>query len=128
MPSTHSDRDDRYSDEDFAFYKELAVRAKPWEYVNTLGVLGYQISCLGSVTSLVTLIESRREIHLRVSGAYVGYSAIDENTYEASFDDGAWTQSEHGTGATEREAVDDLLEQLAESYCPAPARHLGTRA
>ena len=109
MPSTHSDRDDRYSDEDFAFYK---ARVK-------LNTLGYQISCLGIVTSLVTLIESRREIHLRVSGAYVGYSAIDENTYDASFDDGAWTQSEHGTGATEREAVDDLLEQLAESYCPA---------
>ena len=86
MSSTHSDRDDRYSDEDFAFYKELAARAKPWEYVNTLGVLGYQISCLGSVTSLVTLIESRREIHLRVSGAYVGYSAIDDNTYDASYD------------------------------------------
>src|SRR5271156_5061687 len=116
MPSTHSDRDDRYSDEDFAFYKELAARARPWEYVNTLG---YQISCLGIVTRLVTLIESRREIHLRVSGAYIGYSAIDENTYEASFDDGAWTQSEHGIGATEREAVDDLLEQLAESYYPA---------
>src|SRR5271155_4680861 len=112
MPSTHSDRDDRYSDEDFAFYKAQVK----------FNTLGYQISCLGSVTSLVTLIESRREIHLRVSGAYVGYSAIDANTYEASFDDGAWTQSEHGTGATEREAVDDLLEQLAESYCPAPSR------
>jgi len=111
MPSTHSDRDDRYSDEDFAFYK---ARVK-------FNALGYQISCLGSVTRLVTLVESRREIYLRVGRAYTGYSAIDENTYEASFDDGAWTQSEHGTGATEREAVDDLLEQLAESYCPAPA-------
>src|SRR5271167_13641 len=124
MPSTHSDRDDRYSDEDFAFYKELAARAKPWEYVNTLNVLGYQISCLGIVTSLVTLVESRREIHLRVSGAYTGYSAIDENTYEASFDDGAWTQSEHGTGATEREAVDDLLEQLAERWHAKPVREM----
>src|SRR5271155_2887257 len=118
MPSTHSDRDDRYSDEDFAFYKARVKLNTLGYQISCLGTLGYQISCLGSVTRLVTLAESRREIHLRVSGAYVGYSAIDENTYEASFDDGAWTQSEHGTGATEREAVDDLLEQLAESYCP----------
>jgi hypothetical protein len=91
---------------------------KPWEYVNTLDTLGYQVSCLGTVTRLVCLSPSRREIHLQVSGAYVGYSAIDDNTYDASYDDGEWTQGEHGLGATENEAIEDLLDQLENHALP----------
>lgn len=95
---------------------EKARNAKPWEYVNTLDALGYQVGCLGTVTRLFVMLPSRHEIHLEVSGAYVGYSAIDSNTYDASFDDGEWKQGAHGMAATEIDAIDDLLDQLEEEF------------
>lgn len=40
------------------------------------------------------------------------WQAWDDDTYDASFEDGCWKSSPLGHGATEQEAIDDLLEQL----------------
>lgn len=44
--------------------------------------------------------------------------AVDDNTYDASFEGSDetgdhWSQGAHGMGTTEQEAIEDLLEQLA---------------
>lgn len=48
------------------------------------------------------------------------WSAIDENTYDASYegeDESGehWSQGPHGTGTTEQEAIDVLFDQIEEA-------------
>jgi hypothetical protein len=40
------------------------------------------------------------------------WSAIDDNTYDASYDEGNWRQGPHGVGETEQDAIEDLFDQL----------------
>jgi hypothetical protein len=40
------------------------------------------------------------------------WSAIDSDTYDAELRDGAWVGGAQGFGATEQDAIDDLMEQL----------------
>jgi hypothetical protein len=76
------------------------------------------------VTRLVTIVATRQEISLRTTFVYPpipsrasDWSAIDDNTYDASFEGtdesgDHWSQGAHGVGATEAEAIGDLLDQL----------------
>lgn len=43
----------------------------------------------------------------------IGWQAIDADTYEAESDSvGWWSKSPVGYGATEQEAIDDLIDQI----------------
>jgi hypothetical protein len=71
------------------------------------------------MTRLVCLISTREVIHLATEFVYppipsrsMDWSAVDDNTYDASFDGDHWSQGAHGTGATELEAIDALFDQL----------------
>lgn len=76
--------------------------------------------------TLVSLLTTREEIHLETNFDYppipsrnFDWSAIDGNTYDASYegeDENGhhWRCSPSGHGATEQEAINDLLEQLSE--------------
>lgn len=44
------------------------------------------------------------------------WSAIDEDTYDAEYEDGRWRGGPVGYGATEQEAIDSLKEML--DLCP----------
>lgn len=76
------------------------------------------------MTRLLSLVATRREIDLRVSCdcppipcRNFDFSAIDDSTYDASYEgedeNGShWACSPSGHGASENEAIADLLEQL----------------
>lgn len=69
---------------------------------------------------LFVILETRKEIELSVEPQFVGFSAIDSNTYDASYegeDENGhhWKSSPAGHGETEAEAVADLIEQLVEA-------------
>jgi hypothetical protein len=76
---------------------------------------------------LVCLISTREVIHLSTTFVYppipvrtMDWSAIDENTYDASYegeDESGehWSQGPHGTGTTEQEAIDVLFDQIEEA-------------
>jgi hypothetical protein len=73
---------------------------------------------------LVSLIATREVLHLSTCFDYppipirsLDWSAIDSNTYDASYEgedeNGShWSCSPSGHGASENEAIADLLEQL----------------
>lgn len=75
---------------------------------------------------LVSLLSTREVIHVSTNFDYppipircLDWSAVDDNTYDASFEGSDesgdhWKCSPSGHGATEREAIADLLEQLDE--------------
>jgi hypothetical protein len=63
------------------------------------------------------ILDTRKEIDLSVEPQFVGFSAIDSNTYDCSYegeDENGyhWKASPAGYGATEAEAIEDLLDQL----------------
>jgi hypothetical protein len=72
----------------------------------------------------MTIIATRQEISLQTTFVYPpipsrsnDWSAIDENTYDASYEGEDetghhWSSSPAGTGETEAEAIEDLLNQL----------------
>jgi hypothetical protein len=78
----------------------------------------------GVMTRLVTVLATREEISLSTTFEYppipcrsMDWSAIDDDTYDASYEgeDEAgnhWKSGPVGRGATEAEAIKDLLEQL----------------
>ena len=73
-----------------------------------------------------SIIATRQEIDLSTNFVYPpipirshDWSAIDANTYDASYEGedesgSVWRCSPSGTGATEAEAIADLIEQLEE--------------
>jgi hypothetical protein len=77
-------------------------------------------------TRLVSLIATREVIHLETCFDYppipircLDWSAVDGNTYDASFEGSDesgdhWKCSPSGHGATEYEAIADLMEQLSQ--------------
>lgn len=81
---------------------------------------------------MASVVATRQEIVIHTSFVYppipsreMDWSAVDDNTYDASFEGSDesgdhWKQSAHGVGATEQEAIADLLEQLEEE---APCEH-----
>jgi len=72
------------------------------------------------MTRLLSVLSTREEIHLTTTAQFppiptraYDWSAIDSNTYDADCDqDGYFSKSPQGTGATEAEAIGDLLDQL----------------
>lgn len=77
------------------------------------------------MTRQLSVLATREVIHLRTSFDYppmpirsLDWSAIDDNTYDASYEGedesgSIWRCSPSGHGATEAEAIADLLEQLS---------------
>lgn len=75
--------------------------------------------------TLVSLIATREEIAVSTAFEYppipcrnMDWSAVDDNSYDASYEGEDetghhWSSSPVGRGATEQEAIEDLLEQLA---------------
>ncbi|MGB7023884.1 MAG: hypothetical protein WBD73_08815 [Candidatus Acidiferrales bacterium] len=73
---------------------------------------------------LVSIVYSREVIQLSTTFDYppipvrnFDWSAIDANTYDADYDyeAGRYTsKSPHGTGASELDAINDLLDQIEE--------------
>jgi hypothetical protein len=66
---------------------------------------------------LFVILDTREEIELSVEPQFVGFSAIDSNTYDASYegeDENGhhWKTSPAGHGVTEAEAIADLIDQL----------------
>ena len=73
---------------------------------------------------LVTILSTRQEISLVTSFDYppipirsMDWSAIDDNTYDASYEGedetgSIWKCSPSGHGRTEQEAIEDLFDQL----------------
>lgn len=76
---------------------------------------------------LLSVLATKKLIHLDTNFVYppipsrsMDWSAIDSNTYDASYegeDENGhhWSCSPSGHGRTEREAIEDLLEQLSEA-------------
>ena len=69
--------------------------------------------------SQLTIVSARKEIDLSINAQFVGFSAIDRNSYDASYEGEDehghhWKTSPMGFGHTAAEAVADLLEQLEE--------------
>jgi len=69
------------------------------------------------------IVATRQEIHLQTNPVFppiptrrYDWSAIDANTYDVDYDYeiGYYSRSEQGHGATEQEAIADLIEQLEE--------------
>jgi hypothetical protein len=63
------------------------------------------------------ILETRKEIDLSVEPQFVGFSAIDSNSYDCSYEgedeNGShWKTGACGSGDTEAEAIEDLLDQL----------------
>lgn len=77
------------------------------------------------MTRPLSIIATRQEIALTTTPDFppipircLDWSAIDSDTYDASYegeDESGhhWSASPSGHGATEREAIDDLLEKLS---------------
>lgn len=68
----------------------------------------------------LTIIETRKEIDLSIDAQFIGFSAIDANTYDASYegeDENGhhWKTGAMGTGDTESEAIDSLIEKLVDN-------------
>lgn len=73
---------------------------------------------------LLSIVSTREVIHLSTEFVYppipcrnFDWSAIDGNTYDADYDyeSGCYTStSPHGTGQSEIEAVNDLIEKIEE--------------
>lgn len=65
----------------------------------------------------VSLLATRDEIELHTGPEYIGWSAIDSNTYDAgdiAEDGSVYSTSPYGSGKTEAEAINDLFDQLEE--------------
>lgn len=77
------------------------------------------------MTRQLSILATRQVIDLRTNFDYppipirsLDWSAIDDNTYDASYEGedesgSIWHCSPSGHGATEAEAIEDLLEQLS---------------
>ena len=67
-------------------------------------------------TRLVCLVATREVIHLEVSPQFIGFQAVDGNTFDADWDGEKYvTTCPMGNGETDAEAIEDLLEQLTEA-------------
>jgi hypothetical protein len=72
------------------------------------------------MTRLLSVLATREVIHLTTTPQFppipirhFDWSAIDSNTYDADCDqEGYFSNSPQGSGETEAEAINDLLEQL----------------
>ena len=69
----------------------------------------------------LSLISTRSDIQLRATPQFIGWSAIDDNTYDAdaSGENGEMvSDSAQGWGDTEAEAINDLFDQLEDEAEP----------
>jgi len=76
------------------------------------------------MTRLLTVVATRQEISLRTSFVYppipvrsLDWQAIDDDTYDASYEGedesgSIWHTSPMGTGETETDAINALLDEL----------------
>jgi hypothetical protein len=76
------------------------------------------------MTRLLSVLATREVIHLSTECVYppipirnLDWCAVDDNTYDVDCDEnGYFSHSPYGTGATESEAINDLLDQLEDTH------------